>query len=216
MVRRTSSRGGRRSKGKESGPDEKRAQIRLAAYRCFSQGGYHKTTIDKICAALGISKGSFYWYYSGKQALFSSILDEWAQRVQKDMARQFTDALAGPAPYDSVTKALEKETRRGRYIMPIWLEFLAQVPRVPKIRSGLADFHRRIRTFIKQLLDPSMPEHFGEEDRDALATVVLAGFIGVICLELVDPQGASAKDVVRRFMTILEYFTSTGQSRPTA
>lgn len=198
----------RRKKGKASGPEEKRSEIRNAAYRCFSQGGYHKTSVDRICATLGISKGSFYWYFNGKQAVFTSILDDWAGRVETNMARQFEAAMVDPDPDTSMTNALVKEARRGRYIMPIWLEFIAQATRVPKLREGVAGFHERIRQFIKGVLAPAFPEDFSEEDRDALSLVILAGFMGIVAQELVDPKRANSKETLRRFMEILKYYTS--------
>ncbi len=204
--------GKRRKKGKVSGPEEKRAQIRNAAYKCFSQGGYHKTSVDRICATLGISKGSFYWYFNGKQAVFTSILEDWAGRVETNMARQFAAALGDPDPDASMTNALVKEARRGRYIMPIWLEFIAQATRVPKLREGVAGFHERIRQFIKGVLTPVFPDDFSEEDRDALALVILAGFIGIVAQELVDPKRANSKETLRRFMEILKYYTGRKQA----
>jgi len=86
--------------------------------------------------------------------VFTSILDDWAGRVETNMARQFQDALRGPDPDSSMTNALVKEARRGRYIMPIWLEFIAQATRVPKLREGVAGFHERIRQFAQELVDP--------------------------------------------------------------
>jgi AcrR family transcriptional regulator len=202
----------RRKKSKVGGPEEKRAEIRDAAYRCFSEGGYYKTSVDRICATLGISKGSFYWYFNGKQAVFTSILDDWAGRVETNMARQFQDALRGPDPDSSMTNSLVKEARRGRYIIPIWLEFIAQATRVPKLREGVASFHERIRQFIKGVLAPVLPEDFSEEDRDALSLVVLAGFMGIVAQELVDPKRANSKETLRRFMEILKFYTSREQA----
>jgi AcrR family transcriptional regulator len=199
---------GRRKKGKVAGSEEKRAEIRNAAYRCFSHGGYHKTSVEKICATLGISKGSFYWYFSGKQAVFTSILEDWAERVEIGMARQFHDALEGFDRDGSMASALVKESRRGRYIMPIWLEFLAHATRVPKLRDGLANFHTRIRDFIKQIIEPVLPDDFDDKDRDALSTVILASFIGIVAQELIDPKRANSKETLHRFMKILKYYTS--------
>lgn len=189
--------------------------IRRAARRCFAESGYHDTTVDKICDTLGISKGSFYWYFNGKEEVFLSILDNWAERVEADMARQYGSALAGPSPLISAAKTLERETRRGRYLMPIWLEFLSQVGRSAKIRDGLSNLHLRIRGFLNKLLEPTLPPNLMAEDREALSVVFLAGFMGLICQEMVDPQGANSQKAVTQFMKILEHYVNLAEETPT-
>jgi AcrR family transcriptional regulator len=183
--------------------EEKRALIRVAAYRCFSEGGYHNTTVDKICESLNISKGSFYWYYSGKQAVFTAILDDWAETVEREMEAQFGNAMQGPDAYLATTAALEKEVRRGRHIMYIWLEFLSQAGRLPYVREGLASFHTRIRAVILRVLTPIFPADLSAGDREALATVILASFIGLVSQELIDPTTAGANEIIKSFMTTL-------------
>lgn len=166
---------------------EKRSAIRNAAYRCFATAGYHDTTVDRICETLSISKGSFYWYFRDKQAVFLNILDSWALDVDRVVSTQFASALQGPAPFPAIKRALDRELRRLRRIAPVWLEFLAHVVRVPGVRDGLRDFHRRIVGSLEKLLEPVLPAAFTDKDRRAVAVALLAAFIGLVALELVDP-----------------------------
>lgn len=48
-------------------------KIVLAAWRLFYEQGYKDTTVDEIIAASGTSRGSFYHYFSGKDALLGSL-----------------------------------------------------------------------------------------------------------------------------------------------
>ncbi len=48
-------------------------KIVLAAWRLFYEQGYQSTTVDEIIAASGTSRGSFYHYFSGKDALLGSL-----------------------------------------------------------------------------------------------------------------------------------------------
>ncbi|MBI5510690.1 MAG: TetR/AcrR family transcriptional regulator [Deltaproteobacteria bacterium] len=189
--------------------EQKRAMIRVAAYRCFSEGGYHNTTVDKICESLGISKGSFYWYYSGKQAVFTSILEDWAETVEREMEKQFADAVKGANPFVALTEALTMEVRRGRHIMYIWLEFLSQAGRLPYVREGLASFHQRIRAVIVRVLAPIFPADLSQKDREALGTVILAAFMGLVSQELIDPNTAGATDAIRSFMVTLRHLVGS-------
>lgn len=44
-----------------------------AAWELFYENGYDDTTVDDIVERSGTSKGSFYHYFAGKDALLSSL-----------------------------------------------------------------------------------------------------------------------------------------------
>lgn len=48
-------------------------KIVSAAWRLFYEQGYDNTTVEDIVAESGTSKGSFYHYFEGKDALLSSL-----------------------------------------------------------------------------------------------------------------------------------------------
>lgn len=192
---------------------EKRMQIRQAAYRCFSRGGYEHTTVDDICEELGISKGSFYWYFDGKQEVFLDILSTWAKEVEDEMARQFHGALAAADPFTAMTHALEREGCRGRVLMPVWLEFLAHVGRDQKVRKALSAFHKSIRNSIDGMLRPILPAVFRPQDRAALAAVIMSIFMGLVCQELVDPHSVDYQSTIRRFMMALQFYVEASDKR---
>lgn len=50
-----------------------RSRIITAAWELFYENGYDDTTIDEIVARSQTSKGSFYHYFSGKDALLTSL-----------------------------------------------------------------------------------------------------------------------------------------------
>ncbi len=193
---------------------EKKRLIRFAAFNCFSERGYHSTTVDDICAAAAISKGSFYWHYDSKQALFLDILDAWAAEVDGALANQFAAALAGAEPFAAMTTALEREARRNRRIIPIWLDSLAQLRHEPEIRAGLARFHLRIRHTLGSLLRPLLGPSLPDPDIEALAGSMMACFMGLLCQHQVDPIGASFTRQIRFFMQFLEQLVTRARLAP--
>lgn len=54
-------------------PRNTRRKIVNAAWKLFYEQGYDDTTVEEIISASGTSKGSFYHYFSGKDALLSSL-----------------------------------------------------------------------------------------------------------------------------------------------
>ena len=65
-----------------------RGKIITAAWDLFYEQGYEDTTIEEIIEKSGTSKGSFYHYFEGKDALLGSlsyIFDEEYERLQTEM-----------------------------------------------------------------------------------------------------------------------------------
>ena len=49
-----------------------RGNIVSAAWKLFYEQGYEDTTVEEIISLSGTSKGSFYHYFDGKDALLST------------------------------------------------------------------------------------------------------------------------------------------------
>ncbi len=65
-----------------------RSRIVSAAWDLFYENGYDATTVDEIVERSGTSKGSFYHYFAGKDALLSSlstIFDDKYQELNETM-----------------------------------------------------------------------------------------------------------------------------------
>ena len=59
----------------------RREEILTAAQRVFSIRGYHATSIADVIEAAGISRGTFYLYFDGKDALFLDLIDLFTQHI---------------------------------------------------------------------------------------------------------------------------------------
>ena len=65
-----------------------RGKIVSAAWKLFYEQGYDDTTIEEIVEASGTSRGSFYHYFEGKDALLSSLsylFDDKYAELEKSM-----------------------------------------------------------------------------------------------------------------------------------
>ena len=73
-----------------------------AALRQIRGKGYTATTVDDICRAAGVSKGSFFHYFADKEALAIAAAEYFSQRA---------DALFGSSPYRAETDPRERVLR---------------------------------------------------------------------------------------------------------
>ena len=90
--------------GPRSGKAEQtRAGIVEAALRLFGAGGYDATTMRAIADEAGVSLGSAYYYFSGKEELVQAFYDQ----LQVDHAAVAEAALEQPAFSDRLRGVLE-------------------------------------------------------------------------------------------------------------
>src|SRR4051812_48849038 len=76
------------AKGKNGGGREQ--EILDAAVDIFHANGYSATSVDDVAAAVGILKGSLYYYMDSKEDLLRRIVEE----VHEDVEEIMTEALA--------------------------------------------------------------------------------------------------------------------------
>jgi AcrR family transcriptional regulator len=77
---------------------ERKLQLLEAATTLFSSKGYANTRIADICAAAGVAKGLFYWYFPTKETLFAELV-----RTMRTQLRRAQAAAMDPEA-DAVTR----------------------------------------------------------------------------------------------------------------
>ncbi|MEI9998094.1 MAG: TetR/AcrR family transcriptional regulator [Verrucomicrobiota bacterium] len=78
-------------------------KVLAAAANAFWQRGYHATSIDDLCEATGLLRGSLYGAYGDKRGLFLAALD----RYSKARIARLTEGLkAGPPGRDVLRRNL--------------------------------------------------------------------------------------------------------------
>lgn len=70
-----------------------KSRIVSAAWKLFYDQGYEDTTIEEIIAESGTSKGSFYHYFEGKDALLGSLSYMFDEKYM-ELEEQLTDEMS--------------------------------------------------------------------------------------------------------------------------
>jgi AcrR family transcriptional regulator len=140
-----------------------RDDLVAAARRVFERDGYLDTRVADIAAEAGLAHGSFYTYFSSKQAVFLAIV--------LDVGRQFREAVA-PAPGDAGSDAYEAlgrsirrylEAYRANSVMWALVEQVSTIdPEIHRIRliGRRAHVERVARTIrrwqVRGIADPEV------------------------------------------------------------
>ena len=74
-----------------------RKKLHKVAKECLQRYGVKKTTVDQMAAMVDISKGSFYNFYSSKEMLFFTVLEEY----QIDVMNRLTEQLGTETKIDT-------------------------------------------------------------------------------------------------------------------
>ncbi len=75
--------------------DDRKEMILEAAIKVFSEYGYEKASIAKICDLAGIARGTLYQYFDNKQQLFHELVATYTKRMAEHMKPPKTDDPAG-------------------------------------------------------------------------------------------------------------------------
>ena len=100
------------SRGSAAAPlrsERTRAAIREAANRLFLERGIDQTTVDAICEAAGLSKGTFYLYFKRKEDL---LLEYGLTRLRR--IRDMLPELIGKRSLREGVEAILDEVVRGK------------------------------------------------------------------------------------------------------
>ncbi len=176
--------------------EETRARILEAAFQSFAREGYDATGVAEICAAAGVSKGAFYHHFPTKQAVFLTLLEDWLQGIDRELAA----ALEGSP---SVAAGILRMAERAREIfraadrrLPMFLEFWTQASRDTQIRQVVIAPYRRYETYFAGLIRGGIADGSLEPiDADLAARALVSLAVGLFLQGLLDPEGAAWDEV---------------------
>jgi len=168
--------------------EERRTQIIEAAIACLAREGYHRTTMDDIVHASGLSKGALYWYFPSKEDLFLAILDVWMRELQEATAP--ADAQA-PTPQqlrawvEAFTRFAEMDPGRVRLIVEFW----AEVHRSRAIDQRLGELCRQRALPLVRIIEQGIARgELRPVDAFAVAHTFLAVYDGLLLQRILLPD----------------------------
>ncbi|MGI8331662.1 TetR family transcriptional regulator [Actinomadura scrupuli] len=94
-----------------------RAELAMLAQDLFAEKGYEQTTIEDLVAAAGISKRTFFRYFTSKEDLVLGKHDVWAEKlIEGFSARPATEPVweSFRRTFDLVVAYFDDPTQRSR------------------------------------------------------------------------------------------------------
>lgn len=154
---------------------ERRQQIVEAAARIFNEQGYHRASMAEIASAVGMLKGSLYYYFQSKEELLFEVILTPLQKL--------VDALESVGRSDlPATEAVRQAIRRHVVMSAEYYPTLAVIAQErfdflgEPYRSRIMALHRRYRQLWLDLLRQGAADGQLRGDLDpSLATFAILG-----------------------------------------
>lgn len=175
--------------------DETRAQRRqhilVSAWHCFSENGFHATSMDEVIARTGMSSSAVYRYFRSKDELIDATAEEGITRVRTIFVRLLAqDSTPTPAQtMQTLVGELHSRTSNPEYDMSkLALHTWAEAMRSPSLRDRARELYAETRAHITELTTRWQAEgHLSPHDNpEATATAVFTLMHGlIVCHHLV-------------------------------
>lgn len=167
-----------------------------AALDAIAAGGVASVSIPRLAERLGVTKGSFYWHFTGLEPLLAAALSRWEIAYTDRRIAGFETELRSPAarlkPWsadaeaDHVAQALYLEISNAAATRPAFAAVVARV--VEKRVAFLARTYRELG--------------FGATSARRRAVTAYAGYVGMLHLARIAP--ATVGNAAERAATVRE------------
>ncbi|MDQ0217309.1 TetR/AcrR family transcriptional regulator [Peribacillus cavernae] len=177
-----------------------KAKITEHSVRLFEKKGFSETSIQDIVDSIGVTKGTFYYYFSSKEELLMDIHFRYIDELLKHQEKIFRDETKSYKQklYDIILMLLSNIKSQGasakvffREMQNLSEERLSQI--IPK--------RDQFRFNIQAILEEGIKK--GEFRQDLNAEIVTFGILGIAnwSYEWFNPEGSmSEKEVTDIFV----------------
>lgn len=184
--------------------EETRERILAVAEEYFARQGYEATSVAEICRQAGVSKGAFFHYFPTKQAIFLELLEHWLADLGEHLAALRARSSTVPEGLTLMAETAQQVFEMARGKLPIFLEFLSQATRDPKVWQATISPYRRYRAFFTGMIEAGIAEgSLRRVDPEAAANALVSMAIGLVLQATVDPDGANWGAITRESVQLL-------------
>jgi AcrR family transcriptional regulator len=188
--RRTKTEPARKELPPSAGPSPRKRQARSSvrlrqildqSLECFAEQGFERATYDDLIRRSNVSRGSFYWYFPSKEALYDAVLDYcvdgYVERVEQAFAATDPDAHIVKRLLDACLA--DFQANRSRY------RVLLRPPSSAGALAKLARWNDDAIGLMRGKLEPLVAAGSLDAETAGLLPDVLAAFLDGVCVRAV-------------------------------
>lgn len=175
--------------------EERRKQILDAAVKVFAEAGFDKARMDDIVTESGLSKGTLYWYFDGKDAIITAILENIFEG-EIDHLQSLVEAPGSAKDrLFQLTSSTVAEFERILQTLPITFEFYAMALRNDVVRLAIRSYLEAYIKIIVPIVEQGMRSGEFRHVNSFEAAIALGAVIeGTVLLWVIDPERISIEN----------------------
>ncbi len=166
---------------------------------CFSEQGFENATYDDLIRRSRVSRGSFYWYFPSKEALYDAVLDfcvtGYVERLE--------EAWAATDPDDPVIKRLFAAVLADFNAHRVQYRLLLRPPPSKSAIGKLAQWNTDAAAFMAGKIATLVSEGRLDQATADILPDVLSAFLDGVCVRLVLEDEASVRTLSGNIETFL-------------
>jgi AcrR family transcriptional regulator len=168
---------------------ERRAQIIEAALACFKRKGFNNTTMDDIVTESGLSKGSLYWYFEGKDELFTAAMLSLFVNIGEETIAAIGQYTTASDRLRALGRAATDVSRLFEGYFGLILEFWASSVQREKTGQFWMDLIEQYKDIVVEIIEQGIRDgEFRPVDAEALVWALLAAYDGLAAYAMFMPD----------------------------
>ena len=124
-----------------------------ATARVLVRDGYDALSTNRVAREAGVSVGSLYQYFPGKEALVAAVMERHASRLQEHIAARMAEAAPGATAEEVATELIRAMLTAQMAEPRLHRALVEQVPRIGALRrlhELFGNYERLVEAWLEQ------------------------------------------------------------------
>ncbi len=190
---------------------ETRRRLVEVGRRLWQTQGFANTTVEEICAAAGVAKGTFYFYFPRKEDLLVEIGLHTTRRVGQELEEQLeSDRPTSEVLLDTIGQLARRTARTPKpMLLEVIYELYGRTRDWSEIRADRVDLRSVLEAIFERGHDRGeISQIYGASELARLTTAIMLNGM-MIWAEEVEPGTSLAEILTRRARLILRGASSS-------
>ncbi len=179
-----------------------RRDLTNIAIDCFARYGYRATSISRIAATAGLTKGAIYYHFKDKEELLFEAVRDQVSHFERSVSAEIlplADAVAALKRMTRVCFDHATKSNHRRFIVTLMVE---AVDTNDRLSEQFRSMMNRFRIFVSEIVEHGQRQGVfrAEVDSTAAAGVYAGAVMGAEIQYYQDPQGFDLETALDAFL----------------
>jgi AcrR family transcriptional regulator len=176
--------------------------IVAATARVLVRDGYDALSTNRVAKEAGVSVGSLYQYFPGKEALVAAVMEQYASRMQENIAARLQSAGTAATAEEVATEMIRAMLAAQQAEPRLHRALVEQVPRIGALRR-LHELFTNYEQLVAAWLNENL-ERIEVRDVETASFVLVAAVEGLVNRAILDrPELVSSGKIEEHILRLV-------------